>query len=135
MYVIDESSFRVDKTSFPTAEEAEQRAAEAARIKGQAVNVYELIGGELHFAFRVMPDGSTENENPLTDPASGDMIEPATEVALSSREEILDQVAESLETIGEVDLAAAVDRERAKSPKKRPPHKGVAGIAAKLMEG
>ena len=66
MFVIDEASFRIDKTSFPTSDEAEKRAGEAARMLGRAINVYELVGGELPFAFRVMPDGTVETENPLT---------------------------------------------------------------------
>ena len=110
-YVIDESSFRIDKTSFPSAEEAEARAGEAARIVGRAVNVYALQAGELNFAFRVLPCGTVEETNPLTEPqAGGQEIEPAGPVALG----VFDRVAEALETAGQVKLAAAVDQQATK---------------------
>ncbi len=105
MFVIDESSLRIDKTSFPTSEEAEQRAAEAARIVGRAINVYELQEGVLNFAFRVLPDGTVEKDNPLSDAEPGDQIEPAAPVALGEAIAKFDQIAEDLESRG--DLATA----------------------------
>lgn len=129
MYVIDESSFRIDKTSFPTADEAKQRAGEAARILGRAINVYELLAGELHFAFRVMPDGGVEDENPLTAPeAGGYQIEPAAPVALGELE-IFDGVAEALEAAGQLRLATQVDIE---AKRREGALAGVAAIAAQL---
>jgi len=129
-YVIDESSYRIDKTNFPTSEEAERRAGEAARMLGRAINVYELLAGELHWAFRVLPDGSVEESNPLEPEQSGEVVEEGMPVL--GELEVLDQVAEVLEQKGKLGLAAAVDQARAKlatKPAAVPP-KGVAAIAA-----
>lgn len=104
-FVLDESSYRVDKTVFPTAEEAEQRAAEAARVLGRAINVYELLDQMLNFAFRVLPDGSVEEDNPLTDPAT-ENVAPTSPAVLGT---VLDDVAEVLEQRSSLDLAAEVD--------------------------
>jgi len=125
-YVIDESSYRIDKTSFASSEEAESRAAEAAKILGRAINVYALQAGELNFAFRVMPDGTVEDVNPLTEPqAGGEQIEPTAPVALGA---IFDEVSEALESAGQLKLAAAVDhqrlsRQRAKGARRKKPAK------------
>ncbi len=130
-FVIDESSYRIDKTAFPSEEEAEQRAAEAARILGRSINVYELLEGELHFAFRVMPDGSTEKENPLiTEPGDDTQVE-APNHAILGKLDILDEVAETLEGAGQVQLASRVDEERSRISSS--PQRGHAGIASKLM--
>ena len=111
-YVLDESSFRIDKTVFPTDDEAKQRAGEAARILGRPISVYELNAGELHFAFRVMPDGETDEEQPTVDPQPGDTIEPSAPAVLGrTRHAIMfDSVAQVLEDAGRPDLAAAIDR-------------------------
>jgi hypothetical protein len=109
MYVIDESSYRIDKTSFPTAEEAEQRAGEAARIVNRSISVYELLEGELHFAFRVLPDGAVEKDQPTVDPDSGDQITQEYHI-LGEVVAELDSITEALEAKGAVALAARVDR-------------------------
>lgn len=109
MYVIDESSYRIDKTSFPSAEEAEQRAGEAARIVNRAISVYEMLEGELHFAFRVMPCGKVETDQPTVDPDSGDQIVQEYPV-LGAVVAELDLITEELEAKGAVQLAARVDR-------------------------
>lgn len=133
-YVIDESSYRVDKTNYPTSEEAEQRASEAARILGRAVNVYELAAGELHFAFRVMPDGSTQKENPLTDTEPGSQVEPAGPVVMGSLEQALadlDEAAEKVEQQGNLELATEIDR-AAQHARETGNVSGAAVLAAKL---
>jgi hypothetical protein len=120
MYVIDESSYRIDKTSFPTKEEATQRAAEASRILGRAINVYELLSGELHFAFRVMPDGTTDSTNPLDPQVGGEEIKPASPAVLGSFGRtlaILDDLAETFEARGNVDLAVKIDKAAAHARK------------------
>lgn len=109
MFVIDESSYRIDKTSFPTAEEAEQRAGEAARILNRAINVYELLEGELHFAFRVLPCGDVETEQPTVDPDTGDQIVQEYPVLGDITAE-LDLITEELEAKGATELAARLDR-------------------------
>lgn len=109
MYVIDESSYRIDKTSFPTAEEAEQRAGEAARIVNRSISVYELLEGELHFAFRVMPCGEVAHDQPTVNPDSGDQITQEYPV-LGEVVAELDSITEALEAKGAVALAARVDR-------------------------
>lgn len=106
-YVLDESSYRIDKNTFPTADEAQDRAGEAARILGRPVTVYELVNQELHFAFRVHPDGRKCERNPLPE---HEPIEP-TAPAVLGRRELLDTVAEVLEQRGRFDLAAALDAE------------------------
>jgi hypothetical protein len=106
-YVLDESSYRIDKNTFPTADEAQDRAGEAARILGRPVTVYELVNQELHFAFRVHPDGRKCKRNPLPE---HEPIEP-TAPAVLGRRELLDTVAEVLEQQGRFDLAAALDAE------------------------
>jgi hypothetical protein len=106
-YVLDESSYRIDKNTFPTADEAQDRAGEAARILGRPVTVYELVNQELHFAFRVHPDGRKCKRDPLPE---HEPIEP-TAPAVLGRRELLDTVAEVLEQQGRFDLAAALDAE------------------------
>lgn len=64
-YVLDESSYRTDKNTFPSPDEAKDRAEEAARILGRPVTVYELLNQALHFAFRVHPDGRVCERDPL----------------------------------------------------------------------
>ncbi len=115
-YVLDESSFRVDKTVFPTAEEAEQRAAEAARIVGRPIAVYELVDQELGFAFRVMPDGTRDETQPTVDVPPGHVEEPSapailgrTRDAVMFDEATFDSIAEVMEQAGRLDLAAEVD--------------------------
>lgn len=104
-YVLDESSYRIDKNTFPTTEEAQDRATEAARILGRPVTVYELVDRALHFAFRVHPDGRKCERNPLPE---HEPIEP-TAPAVLGRRELFDTVAEVLEQQGRFDLAAALD--------------------------
>lgn len=104
-YVLDESSYRIDKNAFPTAEEAQDRAAEAARILGRPITVYELLNQTLHFAFRVHPDGRKCERNPLPE---HEPIEP-TAPAVLGRRELFDTIAEVLEQQGRFDLAAALD--------------------------
>lgn len=111
-YVLDTSSFRTDKTSFFTPEEAEERAGEASRILNRPINVYELEAGELLFTFRVMPDGSVEKENPLSDQEAGG-AEIDSEVPVLGSAELLDVVAEIMEAEGKIELAAVVDAQRA----------------------
>lgn len=125
MFVLDESSYRVDKSAFETQDEAKQYAAEAARILGRAINVYELLNGELMFVFRVRPDGSTDTIN-LSEPMPDSTLPPATQVvkgrnrssepsgsaarAAKARDRaLLDNVADALERAGRTDLAAHVD--------------------------
>lgn len=120
-YVLDEASYRIDKNTFPTADEAQDRAAEAARILGRPITVYELLNQELHFAFRVQPDGTKCECNPLPE---HEAIEPTAPAVLGrtvttaaskptfrSRRELLDAIAETLEQHGRFDLAAAIDAE------------------------
>lgn len=117
-YVLDESSYRIEKNTFPSEEEAKDRAEEAARILGRAITVYELLNQELHFAFRVMPDGSVDKTNPLPE---HEPVEPAAPVAIGSAEpeaagsvqwiDLFDAIAETLEQSGRPDLAAEIDRE------------------------
>jgi hypothetical protein len=116
-YVLDESSYRIEKNTFPTAEEAKNRAAEAARILGRPVTVYELIAQHLHFAFRVMPDGSVDQTEPLPVHIPVKPSAPAVlgrrVTARSSKPKgrLLDAVAEALEAAGRMDLAAEIDKE------------------------
>jgi len=135
MYVIDESSYRIDKTAFPTKEEAEQRAAEAARILGRAVNVYELLAGELHFAFRVLPDGNPDMNNPLDTDHSGDVIKTESPAVLGTAFERvlaeLDDLAEKLELQGNTDLSLQVDKAVAHA-RKTGNIDGASVLAAKL---
>lgn len=114
-YVLDESSYRTDKNTFPTADEAKERAEEAARILGRPITVYELVSQELHFAFRVLPCGAVDETNPLPEHVP---VEPAP-VVLGSRKrkpkrrtDLYDTIAETLERSGRADLAAVIDRQR-----------------------
>jgi hypothetical protein len=133
-YVLDESSYRIDKTMFPTIEEAKQRAAEASRILGRAIAVYELTAGELNFAFRVMPDGSVEETQPTVEHQSP---EPDSPVALGSvprKRHVdvigrLDEIATVLELAGRPDLASVVDREAFARTR---PSAGVANLARQI---
>lgn len=109
MFVIDESSYRTDKTSFPTAEEAQQRAAEAARIVNRPINVYQMQEGALNFAFRVMPCGDVEYDQPTVEPETGDQIEQEYPV-LGEVVKELDSITEALEAKGATELASRVDR-------------------------
>jgi len=129
MYVIDESSYRVDKTNFPTLEEAQQKAGEAARILNRPINVYQLSAGELNFSVRVMPDGGIEHENPLTNPGPTDTIGPT--MPSLGKVQVLDEVAEVLEQAGKPDLAAKVDAE-AHTFKNAP--RGTAAVAHRLKD-
>lgn len=131
-FVLDEASYRIDKNSFPTAEEAEQRAGEAARILGRAVNVYELIGGELLFAFRVMPDGAVERENPLDDPMPGTEIKPASPAVLGSVLDQIDVLADDAELNGQLGLSTSLDHLHSRI--EAGDHEGVKEIARKIKE-
>lgn len=106
-YVLDESSYRIDKNTFPTREEAQQRAEEAARILGRPVTVYELLNQELLFAFRVRPCGEVDETNPLPNHEAEQSRAPA----VLGRRAVFDTVADLLEQAGRVDLAAQVDQE------------------------
>lgn len=110
-YVLDESSYRVDKTVFYDEADAKQRAEEAARILGRPVNVYTLENRELHFHCRVLPDGTVEETNPLTEAPEGHE-EPTHSPAVLGRLSVrtADAVAQVLERVGRLDLAAQVDR-------------------------
>jgi len=108
-YVLDESSYRVDKTVFPTADEAEERAAEAARILNRPITVYVLQNQVLDFAFRVLPDGTRDQDNPTVDAPSGVVVDNPAPAVLGRRAAVLDTVAEFLERRGHVRLAAYVD--------------------------
>lgn len=110
-FVLDESSYRIEKNTFPDREEAKNRAEEAARILGRPVTVYELLAQELHFAFRVMPDGSTDETDPLPEHVAVQPEAPAVLGSPRDRRGVLDAVAEALEHAGRPDLAAEVDRE------------------------
>lgn len=131
-YVLDESSYRIDKNTFPTSDEASDRAAETARILGRAITVYELTGGELHFAFRVMPDGTIDETNPLPE---NEPVEPASPAVLG-RMELLDTIAETLERAGRPDLAAAVDRDAVgdEAVAQEGPEAGIRKMAERLKQ-
>lgn len=107
-YVLDESSYRIEKNTFPTREEAHQRAEEAARILGRPVTVYELLNQELHFAFRVRPCGEVDETDPFSHHEAEPVLSPAV---LGRRQALLDAIAEALEQAGRPDLAAQVDCE------------------------
>lgn len=132
-YVLDESSYRIDKNTFPSSDEASDRAAEASRILGRPITVYELTGGELHFAFRVMPDGTVDETNPLPE---GQPVEPEAPAVLG-RVELLDTIAETLERAGRPDLAAAVDRDvvaEDEAVAQEGPEAGIRRIAERLKQ-
>lgn len=126
MFVLDESSYRIDKTNFPTREEAEQKAGEAARILGRAISVYTLINGELLLSFKVNPDGTVSYDDATHDPMKEETVDQPTTPILGdvdvgdlgkmikddiSGEEMFDEVAEIMEKAGRPDLAAVVDSE------------------------
>lgn len=106
-FVLDESSYRIEKNTFPLREEAKNRAEEAARILGRPVTVYELVAQELHFAFRVMPDGSEDSTDPLPEHVA---VQPEAPAVLGRRQ-LLDAVADALERAGRPDLAVQVDQD------------------------
>lgn len=138
MYVLDGSAYQTHNNSFHTPEEAEDVAAMSALTLGRAINVYQLIAGELIFAFRVMPDGSVEDDNPLADPMPGDQIDPPSPIIKgsapssfdhlqfggnpstfpslsrgnSARLDHLDDAAEALEKEGEIALSISIDQAR-----------------------
>lgn len=103
-YVLDESSYRLAKNTFSCREEARISAESAAVRLGRPITVYELVAQELHFAFRVMPDGSVDQTDPLPNHIA---VEPSAPAVLGSP--VLDEVAEVLEQQGRFDLAAAID--------------------------
>ena len=117
-YVLDESSYRTADNTFYTEDEARSVAHQAAEQLGRPVTVYELAAQELHFAFRVMPDGTVDTTDPLPEHQA---IEPSSPAAIgrvataatkpSGRQSFFDTVAEALEQAGRYDLAAAIDEE------------------------
>jgi hypothetical protein len=131
-YVLDESSYRIDRNHFPSKGEAQDRAAECARILGRSVSVYELVGQKLLFAFRVLPDGKIDKTNPLVDHKP---IEPESPVIVGQALARLDEAAEFLENAGRFDLAAAVDRAAAASQETTGSvDDGLEEMAAKLLQ-
>jgi len=134
-YVLDESSYRIDKNTFPTADEAEERAEETARILGRPITVYELVAQELHFAFRVMPDGTVDDTNPLPEHVPVQPSAPAV-LGTAKRPELLDWVAETLERAGRPELALAIDREAAEDEAVAVdgPERGVREIVERLKQ-
>lgn len=134
MFVLDESSKEVLNNSFWSAEEAEVQAARSAKKLGRPINVYELVNGELMFAFRVRPCGKVETEGTNGDlTSSGDQV--MTSPFVLGRSDILDHVAEFLERKGHFKLAAEVDAERSKlsATKKPKQRKGIAGIVQQVI--
>lgn len=139
-YVLDESSYRIEKNTFPTEEEAKERAEEAARILGRPITVYELAGQELHFAFRVKPCGEVDETNPLPEHVP---VEPSAPAVLGEkkrkvveRPDLYDTVAETLERAGRADLAAQIDRQRVEASaieKRR--DRAIGDMVRKLKEG
>ena len=131
-FVLDESSYRIDKNTFPTAEEAQDRAGEAARILGRPITVYELLNQTLHFAFRVHPDGRVCERNPLPEHVA---IEPTAPAVLGyrSRRELFDAIAEVLERQGRFDLAAALDAD-GEAVAKDGPEFGLRSIVDRLKQ-
>jgi len=145
MFVLDESSYRLEKNAFETEEEAKQFATEAARILGRPITVYQLVAQELMFAFRVLPDGSTDMTD-LSDVESGETVEPATQVvkgmvtasASMDDRDLFDAIAETLERAGRADLAAQVDREAEEeeaNAKPDGPEKAIERVARRLTAG
>lgn len=108
-YVLDESSFRVDKTVFSTAQEAEQYAAESSRALGRPIAVYELADQQLGFAFRVMPNGTRDETQPTVEVPPGHVEPPQAPAVLGNRLAHYDATAEALERRGHLRLAAEVD--------------------------
>lgn len=120
-WIIDESSYRTDKTAFPTEEEAIQKAGEAARILGRPIAVYKLMAQDfaaenthptydsrLQHAGRVHPDGTwEEGDSPL---AQHEAVQPTAPAVLGMVIAELDAVAEELEAAGERELSTEVDQ-------------------------
>lgn len=118
-WVIDESSYRIDKTAFADKQEAIQKASEAARILGRPISIYNLVeqdfsatnthpsyDNRLQHAGRVHPDGSWEaGENPLE---NGEAVQP-TGTVLGEVIAALDEIAVELDDLGEDELASDLD--------------------------
>jgi len=89
MWILDESSYRIDKTNFPNREEAEQKAGEAARILGRPISVYQLLKGELIFDFKVLPDGSISKNDSTIEPVKDETVKnPPSTPILGSPEQL-----------------------------------------------
>ena len=126
-FVLDESSYRIDDNTFYSRDDARVRAANAADKLGRPVTVYELVAQELHFAFRVMPDGTVDETDPLPEHVAEDPVSPAV---LGYRHD-LDLIAEVLEQSGRPDLAAEIDREN-EAMATEGPEVGIRNIAEQL---
>jgi hypothetical protein len=131
-FVVDESSYRIDKTVYPTCDEAIVVGLESARILGRRVNVYQLEEGVETFFGHAMPDGTFEKKevNELAEPARNQEIQPVAPVAIGKAQNhlggmtmaagfgklnqiiaTLDVISEALESRGEFELALAVDEQ------------------------
>jgi len=88
-FVVDESSYRIDKTAYPTRDEAVNVGLESARILGRRVNVYQLEDGVETFIGHAMPDGTFDEKavNELAEPNRNQDIPPVAPVAIGATDQ------------------------------------------------
>lgn len=105
LWYIDPDSYRVDRTHFPTEDEAISKASECAHILGRSIRVWfhdDEAPADV-VKWRVMPDGSKEKEK-----ASDEHEDrPADSPIMIGM--VLDEVAAALDERGADDLAEQLD--------------------------